>query len=99
MKFAILHEEAQEELHDAVAWYETRQSGVGHRLLDEVLQALGRLESNPRVGARYSKSERFYRLKHFPYIIYFQEFADHLWIAAIAHERRRPRYWKKRKPE
>ena len=99
MKPTILHHEAREELDEAVAWYETKQLGLGHRLLDEVLGAFDRLESNPGIGARYSKRQRFYRLKHFPYIVYYQEFADRLWIGAIAHERRRPGYWKRRKPE
>lgn len=99
MKPSILHKEAREELDEAVAWYEAKQVGLGHRLLDEVLRAIDKLETNPGIGARHGTHNRFYRLKHFPYIVYYQEFTDHLWIGAIAHERRRPRYWMRRKPE
>lgn len=100
MKPAIVHSEARAELDDAVEWYNDRQAGVGQELLDEVLQAIDKLERNPGIGARYrSTDRRFFRLKRFPYVLYYQEFDDHVWIAAIAHARRRPWYWNRRKPE
>ena len=100
MKPAILHREAEEELLDAVDYYEVRERGVGLRLNDAVQRALGRIEKTPGMGARYrNTTSRFYRVKKFPYVIYYTEFPDHLWVAAIAHARRRPGYWRRRKPE
>ena len=100
MKPVTLHRAARAELDDAVGWYNDKQPGVGHELLDEVLAALDKIERSPGIGAKYrSTDRRFYRLKRFPYLIYYQEFSDHIWIAAIAHQRRRPGYWRKRKPD
>jgi toxin ParE1/3/4 len=100
VKPAILHHEADEELLDSVDYYEVRQRGAGIRLMEAVRTAVAKIEKHPDVGARYNKtSNRFYRVKKFPYIIYYTEFPDHIWVGAIAHERRRPGYWKRRKPE
>ena len=35
----------------------------------------------------------------FPYTIYYVALDDSLWIAAMAHQRRRPGYWSRRHPE
>ena len=100
MKPVILHRAARADLDDAVAWYNDKESGVGHELLDDVLAALDKIERDPGIGARYRNTDRrFYRLKRFPYLIYYREFDDRIWIAAIAHERRRPGYWRNRKPD
>lgn len=100
MKEAILHRGAKKELDKAVAYNNRKRPGLGQGLLDEVLAALGKLESDPGIGARYrNTTRRFYRLKRFRYVIYYAEFEKNIWIAAIAHERRRPGYWRRRKPE
>lgn len=66
----------------------------------EVRRAINRIENDPALGARYRNSDvRFLCVSRFPYVIYYREQLDHIWIGAIAHERRRPGYWKKRKPE
>ena len=84
-----IHDEALAELNEA----------MGLELHDEVVAALGRIEADPGIGARYrNTSFRFYRVKRFPYLIYYQEQERLFWVAAIAHGRRRPNYWRKRKP-
>ena len=99
MKEFILDSEAEDELHEAVRWYNLRRAGLGLELLDEVEQALNRIRDNPAIGANYrNTSFRFYRVSRFPYVVYFQDQPERLWIAAIAHEARRPNYWRKRKP-
>jgi toxin ParE1/3/4 len=99
MKAVILDEEAQKELNEAIDWYNDRQQRLGHELQNEVEEAVDRIRLDPGVGARYrSTAYRFYRVKRFPYILYYLDLADAIWVAAIAHERRRPGYWRKRVP-
>jgi toxin ParE1/3/4 len=98
VKPAILHWQAQDELDQAAGWYNEQQPGLGSELLAEVREAIDQIERNPGIGPRY-KDRRFYRLDRFPYLLYYKEFDDHIWIAAIAHQRRRPGYWMRRKPE
>jgi hypothetical protein len=44
-------------------------------------------------------STRKVRLRRFPYLIYYVELDDSLWIAAVAHQKRRPGYWSHRRVE
>lgn len=100
MKLASFHSEADAELALAMDWYDDRQPGFGLELLVEIQRAVAKIEKDPGVGARYRNSRlRFFRVERFPYVIYYRELPDCVWIAAIAHERRRPNYWRKRKPE
>jgi toxin ParE1/3/4 len=99
VKRAIVHPEADAELLEAMDWYDAKRFGLGLELMEEVRRAIERLESDPALGVRYGRSQvRYYRVSRFPYVIYYQELSDRLSIAAIAHARRRPGYWKKRKP-
>jgi hypothetical protein len=38
------------------------------------------------------------RLHRFPYTVYYVDLDDSIWIAAAAHQKRRPGYWSHRDP-
>jgi len=96
----VVHQDARAELKKSRWWYEKRREGLGFELLDDVRAALATIEGDPTLGIRHLKTPyRFYRTKQFPYVIYYLVLADHICVMAIAHERRRPNYWKRRKPE
>jgi toxin ParE1/3/4 len=40
---------------------------------------------------------RRHPLVGFPYQIFYTELEDAIWIAAVAHGRRRPDYWRRRR--
>ena len=42
---------------------------------------------------------RRYVIRRFPFIIFYLEFETLIWVVAIAHGKRKPDYWKKRKLE
>jgi toxin ParE1/3/4 len=99
MKPVIFDREAKAELDDAIGWYNDKQEELGLDLQDEVEKAVARIKRDPGIGARYRNTDfRFYRVKRFPYLLYYLELENAIWIAAVAHERRRPGYWRKRSP-
>ena len=99
MKAVVIDSEARDELVGAKEWYNDRQPGLGLELQNEVEAAVDRIRRDPQIGARYRNTAyRFYRVRRFPYILYYLDLPDALWIAAIAHERRRPGYWRRRSP-
>jgi toxin ParE1/3/4 len=99
VKPVIVHREAKEELDEAIGWYNDKQDGLGLDLQEEVETAVARIEHDPGIGARYRNTDfRFYHGKRFPYLLYYLELDNAIWVAAIAHERRRPGYWRKRSP-
>ncbi len=98
MKPVIIQREASAELEEDMAWYEKRQTGLGLDLESEVEKTIARVRRDPTIGTRYRNTQiQFVRVKRFPYVVYFREFEDAIWVIAIAHGRRRPGYWKKRK--
>jgi toxin ParE1/3/4 len=95
-----VHSAARTELAEAMAWYEERCQGLGLDLLAEFQVATDRLRRHPSHCPFHKKTAyRRQRMERFPYLIFFLELPDCLWIAAIAHGARRPDYWKQRKPE
>lgn len=98
MKPSILDADAEAELDDAIDWYNRQQPGLGLELELEVRRAIVRIEHDPGIGARYESTDyRFYRVKRFPYLMYYMDQPDSAWITAIAHHKRRPDYWRDRK--
>src|SRR5262249_30827258 len=59
--------------------------------LQAVADAIRTLEANPLVAPIYLGNFRWYRLRRFPYLIYFQPMINStIYIYAIAHARQRP---------
>jgi plasmid stabilization system protein ParE len=87
------HPAAQREVEEAQAWYEERSVFAASAFLREVSMAVRRLREAPQ---RYPSAEAGTRrilLERFPFTIYYRVRADTLTIVAVAHQKRRPRYW------
>jgi toxin ParE1/3/4 len=94
------HREAEREIDEAAAYYEERREGLAREFISEVGYATAFIQEFPSAGALYKKTQfRFHVLRRFPYVLYYMELPDRIWVAAVAHGKRRPGYWKKRKPE
>ena len=94
------HDEATRELDAAIAWYNSQHSGLGMALYTEVQVVLEQIAKNPHSGGVEANwAGRYLKTRRFPYLVYWLELDDVIWIAAVAHTRRRPRYWMARLPE
>ncbi|NBD17101.1 MAG: type II toxin-antitoxin system RelE/ParE family toxin [Cyanobacteria bacterium] len=100
MKPVIIHSEAIEELDGAVAYYEDQKVGLGFNFLVEVEQALGKIQQNPNLGVVYKVTGlRRYVIQRFPFLIFYAELEEYIWVVAIVHGKRRPDYWRRRQIE
>jgi toxin ParE1/3/4 len=99
MRIEIL-DEAEEELREAAAWYEARVRGLGHALLEEVIEAFDQIAKHPRryfrITTRKNREIRRMLLDRFPYAVVDEMFRDRPVVLAIAHGARRPGYWRSR---
>ena len=95
---ATVGDAASEELTAAVAWYESQRLGLGAELLDSVSTAIERIEQQPELGSASFADPRMRRalVDRFPYDVIYRLTADDIVIVAIAHQKRRPGYWKHR---
>lgn len=97
MKHIVIHSEAIAELEDALAYYERHVDGLGLDLLLEIRKQVSKIQQNPQLYPTYKNTEfRICLVERFPYTIFYLEFEESIWIAAIAHQKRKPGYWKKR---
>lgn len=100
MKFIVIHTKARIELDAGIAYYEGKKAGLGLDLLSEVETAIGKIQQNPNLGTSYKiEGVRRYAIKRFPYLIFYTELEEVIWVIAIAHGKRKPDYWKKRQIE
>ena len=91
------HPAAAEELTAAVQIYEDQATGLGADLNAEVRRLTNLLCSTPRIGERLDSMHRRFPLQRFPFGLVFRVDGELLRIIAVAHRRRRPGYWRKRK--
>ena len=97
MKQIVVHSEAIAELDEAMAYYERHVEGLGLDLLSEIMKASFKIQQNPQLYPVYKNTEfRICLVERFPYTIFYLEFEESIWMAAMAHQKRRPGYWKKR---
>ncbi len=96
MRF-LLHDEAETELEQAAAYYESCRSGLGIEFAEEVYSTVALASSFPEAGTPLSKSTRRYLVKRFPFGVIYRVKGDLLQIIAIADLRRRPGYWSGRR--
>jgi toxin ParE1/3/4 len=100
VKPIVIHSEARAELDDAMAFYESRASGLGLDLLAKVEDAVAKIQQSPEAWPPHRHSGfRNYFTERFPFTVYYMELNDCIWLAAIAHGSRRPDYWKTRRFE
>ncbi len=98
MRTEIL-QDAEDELGEAIAYYEEIEAGLGLRLKQETHAAIEWIQANPELPRPRPKGYRRVNLKVFPYYVAYFIWGDRIWILAIAHGRRRPEYWLKRKQQ
>jgi len=87
---------AREDLNKAAAFYEASVPGLGDAFLDDVERAIDHIRENPRIGAPIGRAFRRAVLRRFPFTVVYAERGDEIVIVAIAHDRRRPEYWRGR---
>lgn len=85
--------EAEQEFIQSVAYYESRESGLGSRFRDEVVAAVDWISRFPQAPRLRPKGYRRVNLRVFPHYVAYIVRGDTIWIVAIAHGHRRPEFW------
>lgn len=84
---------AEEDMAEAASEYETRAPGLGDDFIREIERVTGMLIELPSLGEKLDEVHRRIPLRRFPYGLIFRCDGNTVRIVAIAHRRRRPRYW------
>ena len=91
------HPEANAELEDAALFYESRMVGLGKSFTSEVERTILLIRQFPDAGSPAGPKRRRVLVDRFPYSVVYRRDLDSVVIVAIAHQRRQPSYWRRRK--
>ena len=88
---------AADEFKEAIDWYRQRSVRASDGFLNRVTQAVLTAIARPTsAGFLVGKRVRKIRLMPYSYGLLYFVHGEVLYIVAIAHNRRRPRYWQSR---
>ena len=88
--------EAVRELRAAVLWYYDRNPIVAQSFQAETEHAIEIVLEDPRRWPKWGITERKYVFPHFPFNLIYRVNFRTFEVLAVAHQKRKPRYWKKR---
>lgn len=97
MKPVRFLEEALDEFLDHVKFYEDRQKGLGGHFRLSVQAATTLAATHPKLGSPWKLRTRRVFPKGFKFAVVYRVEAEEIVVFAVAHFRRRPSYWRRRK--
>ena len=88
------HPGAEAEHFEAIAFFESRQHGLGAAYLTELEKLMTKVVLAPhRYRVERKPNIRRVSLQRFPFEVIFRDVEGVVQILAVAHKRRRPDYW------
>jgi len=96
VKFAVFHPEADEEFAAAIAYYAGQAKALGERFYEEMRRLTAEIENAPGRYKLWRHGARRHFGDAFPYAIIYVERPAHITVAAVAHFKRAPDYWRGR---
>jgi len=91
-----LHPDAERELRAAFLWYLDRNILVAEGFQSEVAHAIHMVAEDPNRWPKLNESMRRYVFPRFPFTLVYRSRPAHVEVIAIAHQKRRPGYWRSR---
>jgi plasmid stabilization system protein ParE len=90
--------ETERELIDGAVFYAREASTeIGMAFIAEFERTLGVLCDYPKLGPLWRGTIRRMPLRRFPYSVIYQVRGDEIRVVALAHQRRKPGYWRGRR--
>ena len=96
MREIIFHKEADAEVSEAAMYYEKKSEGLGFSFLIELNRCLDQIIANPKSCQFMSKEIHRKPFNRFPYSLLYAIAQDRIEVVAVAHQKRRPNYWRAR---
>lgn len=91
------HPSARAELDASAGFYEAHLEGLGKRFLAAAEEAAERIVSSPDAGTPLAGGFRKRLVQGFPFSIVYRTREEQVFVVAVAHQHRRPDYWRRRK--
>jgi plasmid stabilization system protein ParE len=86
----IIKPQAEEDIKQAVFWYQMEKEGLGSDFLAALSDQLQLIEQHPYQYALRYKDLRAALLNKFPYLIYYRIIEQTIRVLAVLHTKRNP---------
>ena len=87
------HPAALQDTDDAAAWYAERSVRAAVRFLDELDRLIARIAASPDRFPVFEADLRRAVFQRFPFYVVFRADDLNVVVLAVAHGKRRPRFW------
>lgn len=91
------HSEARAEFRESALFYERELPGLGAEFVAEVEHTIEFILTHPNAGSPLWGDFRRIFVRRFPFAAIYRAKDDTVYVVAVAHQRRRPNYWRSRK--
>lgn len=89
---------AEAEVAEATIYLARQSELIADEFIDDLRKARQQIADFPKSGSPIGRGIRRIILKQFPYQLVYRVEAAEIVVYAVAHLKRRPRYWRKRMP-
>ncbi len=93
------HPEAEQDLSQAKSWYRERSKLAARAFATDIADSLRDIAAFPNRWPEVRPGERRLVLSRFPFSILYRVRKDMVFITAVAHQKRRPGYWRDRQSD
>ncbi len=84
---------AEHEMVDSMLYYQHQAKGLGRDFLDQVTEAVRRIENNPEAYPEINNAVHRCLVRRFPFALLYKISGDEVVILAVMHLKRHPSYW------
>ena len=96
-RFAVeILPEAEAEIREAFLWYFERSPIAADAFRTEMLESIDRRGVDALMWPEDEDAIRRHVLRHFPYTVFYEILGNTVTVLAVAHQRRKPGYWRTR---
>ncbi|GMQ83188.1 MAG: hypothetical protein BMS9Abin05_2678 [Rhodothermia bacterium] len=88
---------ASEDLRSAVVYYSGQGSTLATAFLDEFDRGCTLISESPKIGTPTGDRNRKLVLQRFPFSVIYRVETDRIFIFAVSHQRRHPKFWHSRR--
>ena len=88
------HPAARIEMREAADFYDTERPGLGAEFLDAVERTIQQVSRNPESSPVVLGQVPRCAVQRFPYSIAYSARGEGIYVSAVAHNSRRPFYWR-----
>ena len=87
---------AEQDLADAIDWYEEQHPGLGNEFLLSVDATFSNIRRNPEQYPVMYRGLRRALVRRFPFSVFYLVESPQITVLAVFHVRRNPKEWKSR---